>query len=116
MSKYLMLLTHAAILATLLATSHAVLKWVSVQAHDNYIQLLLSQWKGVFLALSLYGFIFFYYIVVQQPSVYTLSCVHRIVSAAGIAGRAFCLCRAHQFSTDAGRGIYPGRYRADGWQ
>ncbi len=68
MSKYLILLTHAAILATLLATSHAVLKWVSVQSHDNYVQLLLSQWKGVLLALSLYGFIFFYYIVVLRSS------------------------------------------------
>lgn len=68
MSKYLTLLMHAAILATLLATSHAVLKWVSVQAHDNYVQLLLSQWKGVLVALSLYGFIFFYYIVVLRSS------------------------------------------------
>lgn len=68
MNKYLALLTHAAILATLLATSHAVLKWVSVQAHDNYVQLLLSQWKGVLLALSLYGFTFFYYIVVLRSS------------------------------------------------
>jgi small multidrug resistance pump len=66
--KYLSVLTHALLLATLLATSHAVLKWVSVQQHDNYIQLLQTQWKGVFLALSLYGFIFFYYIVVLRSS------------------------------------------------
>ncbi len=68
MSKYLVLLMHAAILATLLAASHALLKWVSVQAHDNYIQLLLSQWKGVLLALSIYGFIFFYYIIILRSS------------------------------------------------
>lgn len=68
MNKYLVLLMHAATLATLLATSHAVLKWVSVQAQDSYGQLLLTQWKGVLLALSLYGFIFFYYIVVLRSS------------------------------------------------
>ena len=68
MSKYMLLLTHAFLLALLLATSHAILKWVSVQAHDNYLQLLLSQWKGVVLALSVYGFIFFYYIVVLRSS------------------------------------------------
>lgn len=72
MSKYLVLLMHATILATLLATSHAVLKWVSVQAHDNYGHLLLSEWKGVLLALSLYGFIFFYYIVVLRSSPVTI--------------------------------------------
>lgn len=68
MSKYIWILSHALILATLLATSHAVLKWVSVQAHDNYVNMLLGQWKAVFLALALYGFIFFYYIVVLRSS------------------------------------------------
>ena len=68
MSKYVTVLTHALLLAALLATSHGVLKWVSIQAHDNYLQLMLTQWKGVLFALSLYGFIFFYYIVVLRGS------------------------------------------------
>jgi len=68
MSKYATLLTHAFLLALLLATSHAILKWVSVQAHDNYLQLLLTQWKGILLSLTMYGFIFFYYIVVLRSS------------------------------------------------
>jgi len=67
-SKYSVVLLHALLLAGLLASSHAVLKWVSIQAHDTYSQLLLSQWKAIALALSVYGFIFFYYIVVLRSS------------------------------------------------
>lgn len=68
MINYVAILTHALILATLLASSHGILKWVSVQPHDTYVQMLLQQWKAVFAALALYGFIFFYYIVVLRSS------------------------------------------------
>jgi small multidrug resistance pump len=68
MSKYSIVLMHALLLASLLAFSHGILKWVSIQAHDGYWQLLLTQWKGVLVALSIYGFIFFYYIVVLRSS------------------------------------------------
>lgn len=68
MSHYLSVLTHALILATLLALSHGILKWVSVQSHDSYLQMLQQQWKAVIAALTLYGFIFFYYIVVLRSS------------------------------------------------
>lgn len=68
MTKYLILMTHATLLALLLASSHALLKWVSTQAHENYLQLLLTQWKLIFLSLSIYGFVFFYYIVVLRSS------------------------------------------------
>jgi small multidrug resistance pump len=68
MNKYLMMLTHAALLASLLAFSHGVLKWVSSQAHTDYLQLILSQWKLVMLALSIYGLVFFYYILVLRSS------------------------------------------------
>ena len=68
MNKYIWVLSHALILATLLASSHALLKWVSVQPNNGYVDMLLSQWKGVFAALALYGFIFFYYIVVLRSS------------------------------------------------
>jgi small multidrug resistance pump len=68
LSKYSLVLLHALMLAGLLAGSHAVLKWVSLQAHESYAQLLLSQWKAILLALSVYGFIFFYYIIVLRSS------------------------------------------------
>jgi len=68
MSKYLMMITHAFILAALLASSHGVLKWVSTQDHDSYPALLLQQWKMVALALSIYGVVFFYYILVLRSS------------------------------------------------
>ncbi|WP_058020777.1 DMT family transporter [Pseudohongiella spirulinae] len=68
MSKYSIVLMHAFLLASLLAFSHGILKWVSVQAHDDYWQLMLTQWKGVLAALAIYGFIFFYYILVLRSS------------------------------------------------
>jgi small multidrug resistance pump len=68
MNKYIPILSHALILASLLASSHALLKWVSVQPNSGYVDMLFSQWKGIFAALALYGFIFFYYIVVLRSS------------------------------------------------
>ena len=68
MNKYVSILSHALILASLLASSHALLKWVSVQPNNGYMDMLLTQWKGIFAALALYGFIFFYYIVVLRSS------------------------------------------------
>lgn len=68
MTKYVWILSHALILASLLAGSHALLKWVSVQPNNGYIDMLFNHWKGVFAALALYGFIFFYYIVVLRSS------------------------------------------------
>jgi len=68
MTKYIWILSHALILASLLAGSHALLKWVSVQPNNGYIDMLFNHWKGVFAALALYGFIFFYYIVVLRSS------------------------------------------------
>jgi small multidrug resistance pump len=68
MIKYAAVLMHAVLLATLLASSHGILKWVSSQPHENYIQMLLEHWKAVFAALAVYGFIFFYYILVLRSS------------------------------------------------
>lgn len=68
MSKYAWILSHALILATLLASSHAMLKWASSQPHETYLAMLLGQWKAILAALALYGFIFFYYIVVLRSS------------------------------------------------
>ncbi|NQV69657.1 MAG: EamA family transporter [Pseudohongiella sp.] len=68
MSKFTLLLTHAFILAFMLASSHALMKWVSVQAHDNYLDLLLRQWPPILLSLFIYGIVFFYYILVLRSS------------------------------------------------
>lgn len=68
MSKYLAIAAHAVILALLLASSHGLLKWISLQRHDDYIELLLNQWKAIFLSLAIYGVVFFYYILVLRSS------------------------------------------------
>lgn len=68
MNKFTILLTHAFILAFLLASSHALMKWISLQAHDNYLDLLLRQWPPILLSLFIYGVVFFYYILVLRSS------------------------------------------------
>lgn len=68
MNKFTILLTHAFILAFLLASSHALMKWISLQTHDNYLDLLLRQWAPILLSLSIYGVVFFYYILVLRTS------------------------------------------------
>lgn len=68
MNKYLLLLSHAFLLAFLLAFSHGIMKWVSVQAHASYLQLLLTQWRFVFLGLTIYGLVLFYYILVLRSA------------------------------------------------
>ncbi|MBQ13621.1 MAG: SMR family transporter [Gammaproteobacteria bacterium] len=66
MSKIILL--HAFLLAFLLASSHALLKWVSIQSHENYLELLLRQWFPITVALAVYGIVFFYYILVLRSS------------------------------------------------
>lgn len=68
MNKYIIMLAHAVVLASILTFSHGILKWVSSQAHSDYLQLLVSQWKYVLIALSMYGVVFFYYILVLRGS------------------------------------------------
>ena len=68
MSKFMMILAHSILLASLLAFSHGLLKWVSGQAHDNYFELLVEHWLYVLLSLSVYGLVFFYYIFVLRGS------------------------------------------------
>jgi small multidrug resistance pump len=60
------LIANAVLLASLLTLSHAVLKWVSIQAAGNYLELITRYWWAVGGALLIYGFIFFYYIVVLR--------------------------------------------------
>lgn len=67
-TNFLQLIAHALLLSILLASSHTILKWVSIQAHQNYSQLIYEQWKAVFLSLIIYGLVFFYYIVVLRSS------------------------------------------------
>lgn len=68
MSKFMVMLTHAFLLAFLLASSHALLKWVSLQTHANYTELLLRQWQPIMASLAIYGLVFFYYILVLRSS------------------------------------------------
>ena len=102
-------LRYRALLALLLASSHGLLKWVSVQSHSNYLQLMLEQWRYVLISLMIYGLVFFYYILVLRSSpvstlypVYTgLSVLfvllvgrfvfHEVVSVYQIAGAALIL-------------------------
>lgn len=65
-------LLHALLMAVILAASHATLKWVAERQYDNYWQLLFNEWKGILLALSAYGFIFFYYVFVLRSAAVSL--------------------------------------------
>jgi small multidrug resistance pump len=68
MNKFMTIIVHAFLLASLLAFSHGLLKWVSAQAHDNYFDLLVEHWFYVLLSLSIYGLVFFYYIFVLRSA------------------------------------------------
>lgn len=92
-------LQHAILLSSLLASSHTLLKWVSIQEHDNYFKVLQNHWFAVGLALSVYGFIFFYYIYVLKNAslsslypVYTgLSIILVLISAKIFFNESFTL-------------------------
>lgn len=68
MNNFFPLVINALILALVLALSHAILKWVSIQEYENYVQLLLGKWQYISLSLALYGLVFFYYILVLRSS------------------------------------------------
>lgn len=59
-------LGHALLLAFLLAFSHGLLKWVAIQKVDGYINILITHWFIITSAISIYVFIFFYYIYVLR--------------------------------------------------
>ena len=64
----MMILVHAFLLASLLAFSHGILKWLSGQNHSDYFDLLSQNWLYLLISLSIYGFIFFYYVFVLRNS------------------------------------------------
>lgn len=66
MSAKLNLIVNSIFLATLLSLSHALLKWVARKQVSGYGELLTTYWLQIGLALSIYGFIFFYYIQVLR--------------------------------------------------
>ena len=68
MSSFLIVGTHALILATLLSISHGVLKFASSKEHENFFDLLYTQWLWIALALGMYGVVFFYYVFVLRSS------------------------------------------------
>lgn len=56
----------ALFLASLLAFSHALLKWVSLQNKGSYFELLVHHWWTVGFSILIYVFIFFYYVYALQ--------------------------------------------------
>ncbi len=60
------LLGQALFLAALLAFSHGLLKWAAAHGGDTLLETLLRYWYLVGSALALYGFVFFYYLVVLK--------------------------------------------------
>jgi len=59
---------HAVLLAFLLSASHGILKYSTTKHHDSFVDLLRSQWHLIILALSMYGFVFLYYLFVLRSS------------------------------------------------
>ncbi|MDX1431383.1 MAG: SMR family transporter [Gammaproteobacteria bacterium] len=59
-------LLNALLLAGLLTLSHGLLKWVSTHRQATYLETLVEYWWAVGLAMSLYVFIFFYYVYVLR--------------------------------------------------
>jgi len=66
MTKLTQVVSQAGLLAALLASSHGLLKWVSMQKSENYIKLLGEHWCIIGLALAIYAGIFFYYIFILK--------------------------------------------------
>jgi len=60
------LLGQAFFLACLLALAHGLLKWAAVKGGESLLETLLRYWYLVGTALGIYGFIFFYYLVVLK--------------------------------------------------
>jgi len=59
-------LLNALLLASLLAFSHGLLKWVSSQQSESYLHSLTQYWWVIGLAIGIYVFIFFYYAYVLR--------------------------------------------------
>jgi len=59
-------LLNALMLASLLAFSHGLLKWVAIQKVDGYFDLLAQYWWIICVAIGIYVFIFFYYAYVLR--------------------------------------------------
>lgn len=92
MTNIFTILLHSISLAVLLALSHTLLKWVSIQKHSSYIELLMEHWLTIGLALSLYGAIFFYYIFVLKTN--PISILYPTYTGLSIL---FVLAAAHLF-------------------
>ncbi|MAC71369.1 MAG: hypothetical protein CMP84_14350 [Gammaproteobacteria bacterium] len=59
---------HAVLLALLLSVSHGILKYSTSKQHDDFLDLLISRWHFIALALSMYGIVFLYYLFVLRSS------------------------------------------------
>jgi multidrug transporter EmrE-like cation transporter len=54
------------LLASLLACSHGILKWAAIKSKGGLLSILERHWLLVIAALLIYGFLFFYYLVLLQ--------------------------------------------------
>ncbi len=68
MTKLSQVVVKASVLAVLLALSHGLLKWISIQKAENYFKLLGAHWGVLGLALTIYAGIFFYYIFMLKST------------------------------------------------
>ena len=60
------MLLNALVLALLLASSHALLKWVARKEVASYLELVTNYWLPIGTSLAIYAGIFFYYIQVLR--------------------------------------------------
>ena len=67
------MLMNALVLASLLAFSHGLLKWVARKEVASYLELVTNYWLPIGVSLAIYGGIFFYYIqVLRQHDIVVL--------------------------------------------
>jgi len=62
----LLTIANTLFLATLLATSHSLMKWAALRVNESGPQAYIEHWWVVGLALTIYGFLFGYYIWVLR--------------------------------------------------
>ena len=60
------MLLNALVLASLLASSHALLKWVARKEVGSYLELVTNYWLPIGISLAIYAGVFFYYIQVLR--------------------------------------------------
>lgn len=76
------LLGNALFLAALLAVSHGLLKWVSVNGGETLVAMVSRYWLVLGAALAIYGFLFFYYLVALKQ--FDLAPLYSVYTGLGV--------------------------------